>query len=113
MNGLAVDTLAPLFGVDGTVAVKCLALSFLKPFVSETEVGAGAEVAVKALHIVTLFAQGAIFILLSVERAEVRLFNAHVLKIEIGDDRLLVKPFGKQPDRFCIFEYIYSSNHLM
>jgi len=69
VDGIAVDTLTPLFGVDRTEAVDGLALLFLDPLVFETEVGAGAEVAVEVFHLMALSADAPVFVLLLVQRS--------------------------------------------
>lgn len=74
--------------VNRTVGMDTFSILFCR-VLRETEVRAGAEVAVKLLHIMT-FAVGL------VELAEVRFVLYHVLKSEILYDLVLREPLGKQ-----------------
>lgn len=89
MDLLSIDADAAILGVDTAKAVAFFLLYDVHTLVVETEVRAGAEVAVEALHIVALF-------VFSVERAEVGLVYDHRVKVEIVDDLLFAIAARKQ-----------------
>ena len=97
MDRIAVPSLSTVLGVYAAVAEGRDTLMRFEAFIIETKVWAGAEVAVEFFHIMTLS-------MLFVERTEVGLTLTHILKIEIVDDRFLIKSLRQKfVDNLSVF----------